>query len=76
MALKREEKLRRARIKYNNNYNKEHYQTISFRLSYDNESELIEFLNNFKNRKEFFTTLIKKEMKRMNKRNGKISINH
>ena len=62
MALKREEKIRRARMKYNNEYNKEHYQTVSFRLSYDKESDVIEFLDNFKNRKAFFVALIRKEM--------------
>ena len=63
MALKREERIRRARMKYNNAYNKEHYQTVSFRLDYDKDADVIEFLNNFKNRKQFFMELIRREMK-------------
>lgn len=65
--LKQLEK-KRCIYDYNNRYNAENYKNISFRLSYSKESDLIEFLDNFPDRKEFFVTLIRKEIKRLNRK--------
>lgn len=60
---KREEKRRyKNKIAYNNAFNKENYKGISFRLSYSSESELIEWLDNFDNKKDYIISLIRKDM--------------
>lgn len=67
--MKRIERMKyKSKLAYNNEFNKENYKCISFRLSYANEKELIDWLDNFDNKKEYITNLIMKDMKRMKKK--------
>lgn len=72
MRKKEMEALKKARMRatldYNNKFNRENYKNYSFRLNTSTEADLIEFLENFDQRKEYFVTLIRKDMKRLNKR--------
>lgn len=68
-ALKR--KQQRARLDYNNSFNKEHYKQVNFRLSYDKEADIIDFLQNVDSNKDLFVTLIRKEIKRINRKSRK-----
>ena len=63
MVGKRELKKRyKARLSYTNQFNKENYKQISIRLSLDNESDIINWLDNFDSNKEYITSLIRKDM--------------
>ena len=62
-----ERKQYKARLAYNNDFNKENYMQVNFRLSYAKEADLIEFLKNYDSNKEIITTLIRKEIKRLNR---------
>lgn len=68
-ALKR--KQQRARLDYNNEFNKEHYKQVNFRLSYEKEADIIDFLQNVDSNKDLFVTLIRKEIKRINRKSKK-----
>ena len=65
-ALKKRQQ--RARLDYNNEFNKEHYKQVNFRLSYDKEADIIDFLQNVESNKDLFVTLIRKEIKRVNRK--------
>ena len=65
-----ERKQYRARLDYNNAFNKENYKQIAIRLSTVNDADIIEFLSNFDSNKEIICIAIRKEMKRL-KRSGK-----
>lgn len=54
---------------YKNNYNKEHYKTISFRLSYDKDAYMLEWLDIKYPIKKYLYQLIKEDMERVS--NGK-----
>lgn len=70
-ALKK--KQMRARLDYNNDFNREHYKQVNFRLSYEKEADIIEFLQNVDSNKDLFVTLIRKEIKRVNRKRKKES---
>lgn len=70
-ALKK--KHMRARLDYNNDFNREHYKQVNFRLSYEKESDIIDFLQNVDSNKDLFVTLIRKEIKRVNRKRKKES---
>ena len=59
------------RLAYNNGFNKEHYKQVNFRLSYEKEADIIDFLQNIDSNKDLFVTLIRKEIKRINRRSKK-----
>lgn len=49
-------------------YRKENYRSYTIRFSYANESDILEFMDNFESPKAIITTLIRKEMKRLDRR--------
>lgn len=55
------------KIKYNNNYNKETYKAISFRLNQKTEADLIEWLAD-RDTKSYFVELIRRDMRTVKRR--------
>lgn len=55
------------KIKYNNNYNKETYKAVSFRLNQKTEADLIEWLAD-RDTKSYFVELIRRDMRTVKRR--------
>lgn len=66
-----ERKQYKAKLAYNNNFNKEAYKQIAVRFSYEKEADILEFLANFDSPKEAIANALRAEMKRMNRRKKK-----
>ena len=56
------------KMEYNNAYNKQNYTGISFRLNSRTESDLICWIRQQENTKEYICDLIRKDIKRQSKR--------
>lgn len=50
--------------KYNNDYNKQTYRTISFQIRKDDNSGILEWLDKHPHKKEYLVSLIKEDMKK------------
>lgn len=66
-----ERKQYKARLAYNNDFNRENYKQIAVRFSYEKEADIIEFLSNYDSNKEVIVNAIRAEMKRLNRRKKK-----
>lgn len=54
----------KRKVAYNNEFNKANYKGIAIRLSYSKEANIINWLSNFDNMKEYLVTLITEDMKK------------
>ena len=66
-----ERKQYKAKLAYNNNFNKESYKQIAVRFSYEKEADILEFLSNYDSPKEAIANALRAEMKRLNRRKKK-----
>lgn len=65
------------KVNYNNEYNREHYKAITIRFDYVKDLDIIEFLENMDSNKAYIATLIRKDIKRYEKKkkvNAKVNI--
>ena len=54
----------KKKLAFTREYNKEHYKSVSFRLDYDRERDIIDWLDNYDSNKAYLVSLIKKDMRR------------
>lgn len=52
----------KKKIKYNNEYNRLNYKNVSIRFHLEKDRDIIEWLENFDNNKNYISTIIRRDM--------------
>lgn len=59
------------KLRYNNNYNKLNYKNISMRFHLVKDRDIIEWLLNFDNIKDYVSTIIRRDIDEVTKKHSK-----